>query len=216
MHITYLFDPFCGWCYGASPMLEKIAADGSFDLELVTVGLFAGEGARPTDANFAAYAWSSDQRISRLTGQVFSEDYRSQVLAAHMRLFDSGPASLALAAVAVTSPSRELEALKAIQLARYVDGRDTTDLGVLAEVLGSLGFAEAAQHLRAPDATLLAVYRRRIENGRKTMRRFGVNGVPALLVGDGGKQRLLPANALFADADDLIAGLRAAWPVSGP
>ena len=22
-HITYLFDPLCGWCYGASATLEK-------------------------------------------------------------------------------------------------------------------------------------------------------------------------------------------------
>lgn len=209
MLITYLLDPLCGWCYGASPALEKIAADGSFDLELVTVGLFAGEGARPMDADFAAYAWSNDQRISRLTGQVFSEDYRRQVLADLTRPFDSGPASLALAAVAATSPSRELEALKTIQRARYVDGRDTTDPGVLAEVLDGLRLGEAAQSLRAPDAALLEVYRRRIESGRETMRRFGVNGVPALLVGAGAKQRLVPANALFADADALIAGLRA-------
>lgn len=25
-HITYLFDPLCGWCYGASAMLQKLAA----------------------------------------------------------------------------------------------------------------------------------------------------------------------------------------------
>ncbi|WP_421993999.1 DsbA family protein [Roseococcus sp.] len=210
MHITYLFDPLCGWCYGASPVLEKIASTDGVDLELVTVGLFAGEGARPIDANFSAYAWSNDQRISRLTGQTFSEDYRSRVLADHTRLFDSGPATLALAAVAATAPARELEALKEIQLARYVEGRDTTDPGVLAEVLGRLGLSEAAQRLRAPDEALVELYRRRIGEGREKMRRFGVAGVPALLVGDGEDQRLVPASALFSDDDGLLASLRAA------
>ncbi|MBX9749187.1 MAG: DsbA family protein [Roseococcus sp.] len=210
MHITYLFDPLCGWCYGASPVLEKIASEAAFELDLVPAGLFAGDGARPMDANFADYAWSNDQRISRLTGQVFSEDYRRQVLADSTRLFDSGPATLALAAVAVTAPARELEALKAIQLARYVEGRDTTDPAVLAKVLAQLGLDDAATRLSAPDGAMLDFYRQRIQGGRATMRKFGINGVPALLVGGPDGQRLVPANALFSDAEGLLAGLRAA------
>ena len=26
--VTYLFDPLCGWCYGATPMLDRLAASG--------------------------------------------------------------------------------------------------------------------------------------------------------------------------------------------
>ena len=51
----------------------------------------------------------------RLTGQPFSEAYRRDVLGDRTRLFDSGPATLALTAVALTAPDREFEALKAIQ-----------------------------------------------------------------------------------------------------
>lgn len=210
MRITYLFDPLCGWCYGASPVLGEIASNAAFELDLVAVGLFAGDGARPMDASFAAYAWSNDQRIARLSGQVFSEDYRRQVLADTTRLFDSGPATLVLAAVAVTAPTRELEALKAIQRARYVEGRDTTDLSVLAGMLAKLGFDDAVSRLRAPDDALLEFYRQRIQDGRATMQKFGINGVPALLVGGHDSQRLVAANALFSDADGLLASLQAA------
>src|SRR5256885_10329512 len=79
-HITYLFDPLCGWCYGASPTLEGLAARPDFIIKLAPTGLFAGEGARPMDDGFAAYAWANDQRIARLTSQTFSEDYRRKVL----------------------------------------------------------------------------------------------------------------------------------------
>ncbi|RUZ44799.1 DsbA family protein, partial [Mesorhizobium sp. M7A.F.Ca.CA.004.05.2.1] len=24
--VTYLFDPLCGWCYGATPMLDRLSA----------------------------------------------------------------------------------------------------------------------------------------------------------------------------------------------
>ena len=79
-HITYLFDPLCGWCYGASATLEKLVAQPDFTIELAPTGLFAGDGAKPMDDGFAAYAWENDQRISRLSGQPFSEDYRHKVL----------------------------------------------------------------------------------------------------------------------------------------
>jgi putative protein-disulfide isomerase len=209
-HITYLFDPLCGWCYGASPTLEGLAARPDFIITLAPAGLFAGEGARQMDDGLATYAWANDQRIARLTGQSFSEDYRRQVLGDHTRLFDSGPATLALTAVARCAPAREFEALKAIQLARYVDGRDTTDMSVLSDVLRGLSLSGAAERLAAPDDDLRAAYRRRIEAARADMRRFGVDGVPALIVGEGEGCRLVRASALFGSIDVLVAGLKAA------
>ncbi|CAN5144599.1 hypothetical protein BH10PSE8_BH10PSE8_09500 [soil metagenome] len=70
--LTYLFDPLCGWCYGASPLIEGLVARQDLDIEFVATGLFACAGARPMDDGFAAFAWSNDQRIARLSGQVFS------------------------------------------------------------------------------------------------------------------------------------------------
>src|SRR6185503_4343779 len=110
-HITYLFDPFCGWCYGASAAFEKLVARPDLVIHLAPTGLFAGVGARPMDDGFAAYAWANDQRISRLSGQTFSGVYQRDVLGDRTRLFDSGPATLALTAVAATAPDREFEAL---------------------------------------------------------------------------------------------------------
>jgi putative protein-disulfide isomerase len=79
-HLTYLFDPLCGWCYGASPVAEKLMEQDGFAIELVPTGLFADQGAFPMNAEFAAHAWEADQRIAQLTGQVFTEAYRSNVL----------------------------------------------------------------------------------------------------------------------------------------
>ena len=70
--VTYLFDPLCGWCYAAAPVLARLQATPGVQVVLAPTGLFAGAGARPMDAQFAAYAWSNDQRIAQLTGQPFS------------------------------------------------------------------------------------------------------------------------------------------------
>lgn len=108
--LYYVFDPLCGWCYGAGAAVAALEDVPGLEVELLPSGLFSGEGARSMDDSFAAYAWSNDQRIERLTGQPFSGRYRSKVLADRQQRFDSGAATLALTAVALISPQRELEA----------------------------------------------------------------------------------------------------------
>lgn len=210
IHATYLFDPLCGWCYGAAPMLERLGADGDLSIEVLPTGLFAGEGARSMDSDFAAFAWSNDERIARLTGQTFSEAYRRHVLGKFGTRFDSGPATLALAAVALTAPDRQLEALRAIQAARFVDARDITDFAALGEILRALSLLEAAERLQKPDDALVVAGKFHIQKGQTAMRSFGVTGVPRLIAGIGETRRPVPGAALFGDAEAMIALLKAA------
>ncbi|MGO7480294.1 DsbA family protein [Rhizobium ruizarguesonis] len=210
MHLTYLYDPLCGWCYGAAPALDKMAKLDNLTVELAPTGLFAGEGARPLDERFAAYAWHNDQRINRLTGQVFSHLYRDQVLAGADGMFDSAPATLGIIAVGLRQLDSEREPLKALQIARYIDGRNTSEIAVVADVLDQAGFSDAAARVRAPDEALLDIYRNRIGKSRQLMAAFRMDGVPALLVSDGDKRRVLRSDALFGGFDRLAAELQAA------
>lgn len=210
MNITYLFDPLCGWCYGANAALEQLSRVAGATVHLAPTGLFAGEGARFMDQSFAAYAWQNDQRIARLTGQIFSETYRQQVLGATGVPLDSAPATLAIVAVGMQAPAEEMAALKALQHARYVDGRDNGDMGGVIGILADAGFTEAADRLRAPDPELMAAYRARITSSRDDMALFGAKGVPALVVGKGDSRRLLPSSALFGGPEMLLAQLEAA------
>ncbi len=42
LRLIYLFDPLCGWCYGASPTLRQLAAREDFVVEVAPSGLFSG------------------------------------------------------------------------------------------------------------------------------------------------------------------------------
>ena len=208
--LHYLFDPLCGWCYGATPALSALQESSAVSVELLPTGLFSGAGARPMDGDFAAYAWSNDQRIERLTGQRFTEQYRHQVLGDRQRLFDSGPATVALTAVSLTAPDRELEALKAIQHARYVDGGDVTSLATLAGVLQGLGLAQAAAMLAQPDVNLLAANQARTSRAQALMREFGARGVPTLVAESGTKRWVVNHAAFYANPGALVSELEAA------
>lgn len=210
MRITYLFDPLCGWCYGAGPVIERLARLDNVSVQLAPTGFFTGASARSMDASFAAYAWQNDQRISRLTGQPFSDDYRRRVLGATDTLFDSAPATLGIVAANLEAPDREINVLKRLQQVRYEEGGDIADCAVVADVVAEAGLETAARRVRAPDDDLLAVYRRRIDTARADMERFGVDGVPALILDDGSERRLLRGGALFGRFDLLVAQLQAA------
>lgn len=211
-HVTYLFDPLCGWCYAAAPAIARLQGTPGVQVDLAPTGLFAGAGARPMDAQFAQYAWSNDHRIQQLTGQPFTQAYRDNVLGAVSGRFDSGPATLALTAVAQTAPAQELAALHAIQSARYVDGRDTTALPVLADVLGAIGLHAAAALMRAGDGALHAAMQQRVAAARAAMQALGAQGVPQLVVhsANGAQQRLLSSTDLLGPLDALLAQVQSA------
>lgn len=207
--ITYLFDPLCGWCYGAAPAIGKLSEQSDITLVLAPSGLFSDSGGRVLDAAFAGYAWSNDQRIEKLTGQRFTPEYRSHILSKPGSRFDSAAATMALSAVAMSAPERELDALRLLQEARYLYAQDTCDWSVVTTVLRNNNFNRAADNLTSPDDALRDRHRKRIRNAQEMMHSFGVQGVPALIISDGQGSRLLRSNALYTSFDTLLSDIAA-------
>jgi putative protein-disulfide isomerase len=212
--LTYLFDPLCGWCYGASPAIQQLGRHSGLTLVLAPTGLFSG-GGRIMNAEFADFAWSNDVRIEKLTGQRFTDDYRKNVLGRHGSRFDSAATTLALTAVFLTEPERELEALKVLQEARYVLGLETCDVSVVQDLLRGLALNRAADQLAMADAELLSANAARTQKARDLMQGHGAQGVPAMVLSDNKGSRLLPGNTLYGSFDALMKHIEAEF-VPGP
>ena len=204
-HFLYLFDPLCGWCYGASAGIATLAAKPGVIVEPVPSGLFAGDGARQLGSDMVAHIKANDRQIAVRTGAVFGDAYQDHVVGSDGVRLDSGLATLALSAVAATAPAGELAALAAIQRARYVDGRAITDIAVLREVLTEAGFAAAADLLVESAPALHEANRQRLSRARALMQRFAISGVPALLRDDGKGPVPVDAAPLYADPRALLA-----------
>ena len=207
--VTYLFDPLCGWCYGASPAVQKLGRQAEIRLMLAPTGLFAGRTGRTMDAAFADYAWSNDLRIQKLTGQRFTEQYRAQVLGKPGSRFDSAAATLALTAASLTDPQRELETLKLLQEARYVQGLDTSALPAVEKLLRDMGLGAASDLLVTAGEELVTANAVRIKKAQSLMQTFGAQGVPALVVTDDNGSRLLRGDALYGSFDSLLGQIEA-------
>ncbi len=200
--VQYIFDPLCGWCYGASDTMAKLAFHPSVSVQMLPSGLFSGPGARAM-AGFAAQAWQIDQQIAHLSGQAFSEAYRANVLGDADAMLDSSVTTLAVTAVAQEAPEREAEALKAIQEARYVHGQDVTSTAVVAGLLSELGLPQSATAVRTPDDALLKATRDRTAAARNLMAQYGAQGVPTVIANGGP----LDSRVLYAGADQVLRAL---------
>ncbi len=201
--LTYLFDPLCGWCYGASPMIQKLAQQSNLKLELAPTGLFSG-GGRTMDAAFAEHAWANDVRIEKLTGQSFTEQYRVQVLGKHGSRFDSDTTTLALTAVSLTEPQRELETLKVLQEARYVYAQDITATAVVEKLLRDMGLVAAANLLATGDVELRLANDARLKRAQQLLHAYDITGVPNMIVTNDSGSRLLRGDALFGRVEKLL------------
>jgi putative protein-disulfide isomerase len=193
--LAFAYDPMCGWCYAVAPVVDALVRSlgDRVSLRMLHVGLFAGDGARPQSIEFARFAWSNDQRIAALTGQPFSETYRTRVLWNPRVRTDSWPAALAMQLIAAARPDREVAALHAIQRMRFVDGRDVTEPSTLAEVAREVGVDTSTFEELLANPVIAERADRAAADGRALVESVGAHGVPVLaLLGNDGTVRRLP------------------------
>jgi putative protein-disulfide isomerase len=199
-HLIYLYDPLCGWCYGAMPSIHGLADLGSCIVEPLPSGLFAGDPTRRIDRAMGQHIEAADARIATMSGQRFSDVYRRKVLRNPDLPFDSGPANHALTAVSKWDLRRELDALHALQRERFVAGRDISDREVIAQSLAAtLGEDAEAWLARMDDPLLPRATEKRLARAKNIMQSIGVNGVPTLVWPSDKGLRLLPGQWLFND-----------------
>lgn len=207
--IEYLYDPLCGWCYGALPALKALSE--RFDpIRLCPTGLFSGNGAIPMGPGFAKTAKSNDARIARLSGQEFSDRYFDKILCAATGTVDSGSATLLLTAVHLIEPASEIEALRIIQEERYVRGGDITKIEPLDQLMRKSGFSSSADLLRDQPMKVDSARAGRISRAEKLMRILGVSGVPTLIANGADGPKIINTNTLYNNSTELVNLIRAA------
>jgi putative protein-disulfide isomerase len=211
LEFRYFFDPLCGWCYASAPALASLVEDYGARLRMMPTGLFVQP--RPV-SSMADHAWRNDQRISGLTGQPFSEAYHRNVLLAPGGVFTSGPLTVALAALGEIDAALEPRFLHTAQIARYVDGRDTSRFEEVIQVARKVAiesgvaldadvFADKIQN----DPAFADRVEKRMAAARFEMQSLPGSGVPQLHVRVRGKTHSIDARTLYAGNDAVLAAV---------
>jgi putative protein-disulfide isomerase len=201
--LHYIFDPLCGWCYGAEPLAQAAATVGGLDLALHAGGLWPEPTVLP-DAT-RQYIAQADQRLAQISGQTLGEQYRTKLLFDPELVLDSQPTTKAvLAAQALTGAG--LQMLRAIQHAHYVDGRHVVREDVLIDLAASLGIDKQSFVVAWNAADALA----HIGETRRLMAKVGAQGFPTFVLELDGQLHGVEHNRFQRKPADFAAWLRAA------
>ncbi len=206
--LHYLFDPLCGWCYGAAPLLEAAHSLPEVQIELHAGGLLTGANRRAISPEWRAYVLPHDRRIAELSGQPFGDGYFNGLLNDQAAVLDSEPPiSAILAAQAIAGQGLAL--LQRLQHAHYVEGRRIADLPVLMALAGELGlplpqFTKAYQTLRGRQT------HSHIAASRALLAQAGVEGFPSVLLADAqGRMQALQLSKYLGRPQQWLVYLRA-------
>ncbi len=176
--LHYLYDPLCGWCYGAAPLLR--AARDVLPVRPRSGGMMAGARRQAVTPQLRAYVQPHDQRIAQLSGQPFGPAYTDGLLRDNGAVFDSEPPTAAMLA-AEQLAGRGLDMLARLQVAHYEEGRRIAEPSVLVELAASLGLDAAAFAETLTQLSGEAV-QAHFRETREFMTRVGARGFPTFVL----------------------------------
>jgi putative protein-disulfide isomerase len=128
--IFYCYDAYCGWCYGFSPVIKKLAETygDQIPFEVLSGGMILPEQPVPISVT-AGYIEKAYPTVEETTGIKFGADFLWHIR--NPDLSDWFPNSempaIAMCIFKELYPSRQVEFASDLQYALHFEGRDLTD-----------------------------------------------------------------------------------------
>lgn len=128
--LYYCYDAYCGWCYGFSLVIKKIAEEyqGKMDFEVLSGGMILPEFKKHISKT-APYIKGAYKQVEQTTGVKFGEDYLWHIF--HPDESDWYPESekpaIALCIFKEYHPDQAVAFAADLQYSLHYEGRDLTD-----------------------------------------------------------------------------------------
>lgn len=171
--VHYFYDPMCGWCYGATALVEALAKRSDIRLIMHPGGMIKR---REMSSEFRTMAHEHDANIAQLTGQKFSAAYRARLQRDEPIILDSF-ITATMVELAEQESGQGVGMLKAIQRAHYVDGLDVSSSDTLARLAQSLNIGKAIV-----DRSDTYDIQSTVTNSHRLMNQAHVRGFPTFMV----------------------------------
>ncbi|ASY80738.1 protein-disulfide isomerase [Pectobacterium polaris] len=200
VRLHYIYDPLCGWCYGAAPLALAAQEIDGLDLILHGGGMMTGSNSRTITPEWHDYVIPHDRRIAQMTGQTFGEAYYEGLLRDTSVVLDSAqPTAAVLAAEAMDDKGMVM--LHEIERAHYVSGLKIVDAAVLrqcAEAIGLDGEAFSTEFAFIQAETLS----KHINASRELLAKVRGQGFPTFALEDAnGNFQQIPASNYLGQVD---------------
>jgi putative protein-disulfide isomerase len=177
--LIYIYDALCGWCYGFSPVMQRVHEKyaGRLDFEVLSGGMIMGLRAGPI-GEVAPYIEKAYPDVEQATGVRFGEAFLQNILRPGTAIFSSEMPGIALTTFRKQQPERVVQFAHALQNALYANGIKLSVLEnyvPLAEQFGLSGsdFLREMQREENRYETMLEF---------QTVANWGINGYPTVLL----------------------------------
>lgn len=190
--LHYIFDPLCGWCYAAVPLVNAARELPELALQLHGGGMLTGQNRKAITPAWRDYVMPHDQRIHELTGQPFGAAYTDGLLRDNSAVMDSEPPTIAILA-AESLAQRGIDMLHRLQQAHYVEGQRIAAPEVLLQIAVNMGldrtaFADHYQHISG------AAVQSHIKASRNLLASVGGRGFPTFVLEINGRLNVLDSS----------------------
>lgn len=177
--LIYIYDALCGWCYGFSPVVQRLHEQYAdrLEFEVLSGGMIMGLRAGPI-GEVAAYIEKAYPTVEEATGIRFGEDFIKNILRPGTAIFSSEMPGIALTVFRKHQPQRVVQFAHALQNALYFNGIELSILEnylPLAEQFGLSG-TDFLLEMQSEENR----YETQMEF--QTVANWGINGYPTVLL----------------------------------
>ncbi len=208
MNITklhYIYDPLCGWCYAAAPLIQAARQMNELDIELHAGGLWVGDQVKAITPELRTYVLANDARIAQISGQVFGEAYQNGLLHRTGAVLDSEPPIRAILAAQQLS-GQGLAFLHALQTAHFIEGREIAQPDTLLDIAVALGWSRDTFEQVFGQTDVQA----HLQHTRQWMNAWQIQGFPNFLLQQGDQWLRIAHSNFYGQPQAFVQHLRAA------
>jgi len=186
--VVYVYDPLCGWCYGFSPVMDRLAEKYRMlaDFRVISGGMVLGNRVGPL-SDIAPYIRKAYKDVEKLSGVKFGEKYLEILFGQANWIMNSEPPSLIHALLISEFPDRQTEVSGMIQRGIYQQA--------LAPSSEELAFWVGAQFGKSREwiqSNLHSTSTNELMNRQFDLsKQLGVTGYPAVLLWNKGQWFML-------------------------
>jgi putative protein-disulfide isomerase len=140
--LHYIYDPLCGWCYGAEPLVWAASKVEGITLRMHAGGLWPQPTRLPVDMR--RYIQQADARVGQMSGQPYGQPYLNGLLFDPDLVLESRPVIAAVLAAQALDSGKALAMLRGIQHAHYERGEHVVRQETLRQIAVEIGLDAAA------------------------------------------------------------------------
>jgi len=199
--LIYCYDAYCGWCYGFSPVISRIAAEyaDQLDQETLSGGMILPE--KPVSIKVSApYISKAYKNVEEATGIKFGQDYLWHIFNPDESDWypNSEKPAIAMCIFKEFYPGRSVEFAADLQYALHFEGRDLTDDEAYRHLLEKYSIQDEIFYKKLNEDS----YKEMAYYEFSLMSQLQVNGYPAVFIQTGDLKFVMVARG-YTDYDTL-------------